>query len=250
MHVTADEMSEDEGLLSNRQPKRGRSRTSAAAIVVLVAVSIIEGILLFHWKAEAISRPPSFTKLGLPNARDQTLNSGLHNRFWQGDELEGPDMAWANINSGHGIINLDPQFAAEQGFPKTLSHPHDDTKVVYALEAYYMIHCIQILRKDFLLIREGKQPSKPLEHAMHCFDALRQSEMCHASSQLLVITGHGHSHGFNQTRQCRSWDALREFATEHTACYWDDEIPEGEIRDRWEMCDDGMDGLPVGNLLD
>lgn len=245
-------MSEGEGLLSSydRRPGRERSRTSLAAFVALVALTVVEGMLLFHWRAEATSRPPSLTKLGLPNARDQIFISGLHNRFWQGDELGGPDMAWANINSGHGIIQLDPEFATKQGLPKTMYHPHDSTKVVYALEAYHMIHCIQILRRDFLLIREGKEPSKPLEHAMHCFDALRQSVMCQASSELLVITGHGHSNGFNQTRQCRSWDALRDFATEHTACYWDDEMPEGETKDRWQMCDDGSDGLPVGNLLD
>lgn len=72
--------------------------------------------------------------------------------------------------------------------------------------------------------------------------------MCAASDDLLIVTGHGHKGGFNQTRQCRDWDVLREYATANTACYWDDELPEGQD-DPWNMCDDGSDGLPVGNLL-
>lgn len=144
---------------------------------------------------------------------------------------------------------MSPAFARLRGHPDTMQHPHDATHLVYALEAYHMIHCIQVLRKDFLLIRDGKPATKPLEHAMHCFDALRQSVMCQASDELLIITGHGHQNGFNQTRLCRSWDALRDFATRNTACYWDDELPEG-TDSRWNMCDDGSDGLPVGSLLD
>jgi hypothetical protein len=84
---------------------------------------------------------------------------------------------------------------------------------------------------------------------MHCFDALRQSIMCQANDELLIITGHGHANGFNQTRQCRSWDRLRDFATENTACYWDDELPEEEEETRWNMCDGGHDGLPIGSIL-
>lgn len=73
--------------------------------------------------------------------------------------------------------------------------------------------------------------------------------MCQANDELLIITGTGHANGFNQTRQCRSWDALRDFATANTACYWDDELPEG-VESRWAMCDGGYDGLPVGAILE
>lgn len=190
-----------------------------------------------------------FTAVGLSTIRNKTVDSGLLNRFWDEDNLEGPNEAWAGINSGHGVIALDRQYATEKGFPDTIIHPHHPDKVVFALEAYHLIHCIQVLRKDYLLIRSNQTPTKPLEHAMHCYDALRQSVMCSASDDLLIVTGHGHKGGFNQTRQCRDWDVLREYATANTACYWDDKLPEGQD-DPWKMCDDGTDGLPVGNILD
>lgn len=147
------------------------------------------------------------------------------------------------------MISVTADFVAQHQLPASLTHPHEGGKVVYALEAYHMMHCTQILRRDFLLLWAGQAATKPLEHAMHCFDALRQSIMCQANDELLIITGHGHTNGFNQTRQCRSWDALRDYATAHTACYWDDEIP-SDRESRWKMCDDGSDGLPVGSLLD
>ena len=82
---------------------------------------------------------------------------------------------------------------------------------------------------------------------MHCFDTLRQYIMCMADDTLLYSTGHRDS-GVNQTRMCRDWDALRQWATEHTACYRDSPWHSGEPR--WGLCDDGIDGLPVGSILE
>ena len=87
----------------------------------------------------------------------------------------------------------------------------------------------------------------PLHHDLHCFDTLRQHIMCNADDTLLYTTGHRDA-GHHQPRQCRNWDALREWATRHTACYHDFEAKEGETR--WSQCDGGDDGLPRGSLLE
>jgi hypothetical protein len=50
-------------------------------------------------------------------------------------------------------------------------------------------------------------------------------------------------------RKCRSWDALRDFATDHSACYRD--FPPGVDHDKFSLgehfgyCDDGTDGIVV-----
>ena len=93
----------------------------------------------------------------------------------------------------------------------------------------------------------GSKFDWPKEHDMHCFDALRQHIMCMADSTLLYSGGHGET-GVNQTLMCRDWDALRTWATEHTACYHDYIPPAGETR--WGKCDGGQDGLPVNSLLE
>ena len=92
-----------------------------------------------------------------------------------------------------------------------------------------------------------KKPSWSVEHDMHCFDTLRQHIMCMADDTLLYSRGHRDT-GMNQTRMCRDWDALRRWATEHTACYHDLEPQEGNRR--WGRCDGGEDGLPVRSLLE
>ena len=79
--------------------------------------------------------------------------------------------------------------------------------------------------------------------------------MCWASDTLLYTTGHNDA-GVNQTRLCRDWDALRDWATERTACYHDYEMQKDEDpgKEGWGMrlgkCDGGNDGLPRGGLLD
>lgn len=43
-------------------------------------------------------------------------------------------------------------------------------------------------------------------------------------------------------RKCKDWNVLRDWATEHTACYRDsvEDIP---IQDHFGYCDGGTDGL-------
>ena len=62
--------------------------------------------------------------------------------------------------------------------------------------------------------------------------------MCDANDNLLTWGGYGKV-GVNQTRQCRDWDALRDWATHHTSCYHDT-VP--KVKDEnWRRCDGGRD---------
>lgn len=103
------------------------------------------------------------------------------------------------------------------------------------------------LHRHYLALAAGKPVTWPQEHDLHCFDSLRQHIMCAADDTLLYTTGHKDA-GHGQLRMCRDWDALRAWATEHSACYADHEWPSS--RTRWGQCDGGVDGLPLGSLLD
>lgn len=50
--------------------------------------------------------------------------------------------AWDAIQPGHGIVAVDPQWAADQGVMESHRHPKDDTKSVYVIEAYHALHCL------------------------------------------------------------------------------------------------------------
>lgn len=71
--------------------------------------------------------------------------------------------------------------------------------------------------------------------------------MCAADENLLTTTGHNDL-GKEQVRVCKDWDALRQWATERTACYHD--LETGPDERRWNHCDGGVDGLPEGSLLE
>lgn len=50
--------------------------------------------------------------------------------------------AWDEIEAGHGLVAVDPHWAAAAGLPPTVKHPLDSSKVIYVIEAYHEIHCL------------------------------------------------------------------------------------------------------------
>lgn len=67
--------------------------------------------------------------------------------------------------------------------------------------------------------------------------------MCNADDTPLYTFNRGIA-GDGQSRKCRDWNLLRAWATEHTACYLDNEDKEGG---QFFHCDNGHDGLIVEN---
>ena len=189
--------------------------------------------------------------------------------FMSENETEAT-RAWSAIEPGHGVVAVDDHWAATQKLPSTIAHPTDPRKLIYVIEAYHAIHCLvrtcvpfikesrrltpcqKVIRSHYVAFSTGQRKDWPAEHDMHCFDTLRQNIMCQADDTLLSTCGHRDA-GMNQTRLCRNWDTLRQWATDHTACYHDKEDPLGVTPsndDRWEKCDGGDDGLPRGSSLE
>ena len=52
------------------------------------------------------------------------------------------DLNWDAINSEHGIVALDHEWAAEKGLPRAQDLPSDPSKGVYSLEAYHALLCL------------------------------------------------------------------------------------------------------------
>ncbi|KAJ5209434.1 hypothetical protein N7501_004237 [Penicillium viridicatum] len=244
-----DSKEESEGLLQQTSllhPRGTRLRKTLAGIsAVLMLIVLMQSIIILRMSKGVSGQLPKTSPNGLSYARDKERLAHVPTRFWNGDEDE-EDKSWTAIEGGHGLVSVSPEWASERGLPETLVHPRDPSKRVYVIEAYHSIHCLQTLRRHYLNLRRGETPDRPMEHDLHCFDSLRQSVMCQANDELLYTTGHNDA-GINQTRMCRDWDALREWATGFTSCYHDYVAPPGETK--WGKCDNGMDGLPYGSLL-
>ncbi|KAH8590153.1 hypothetical protein B0O99DRAFT_635324 [Bisporella sp. PMI_857] len=134
------------------------------------------------------------------------------------------DRLWDEIIPGHGIVAVNHEWAARKGFPISMSLLNDHTKGVYIIDAYHQIHCLTIVRKTFYEIQKNKSLTWPIEHSMHCFDNFRQYIQCTAGDTLLYTWGKN-STGDGQQRRCRNWNTLRDWASEHTACYRDSPKP-------------------------
>lgn len=175
------------------------------------------------------------------------------------NQTAAADSAWEAMQPAHGFVAVDPEWAEERQLLPSMKLPSDNSKRVYILEAYHMLHCLviqlrtislctlmgsqKIMRKTFYELLRGQPPSFKLGHTSHCFDALRQNIMCNADDTLLYTFGRAKA-GDGQPRKCRDWNVLRDWATEHTACYLEHESKEGG---HFFRCDNGEDGLIVGS---
>lgn len=78
---------------------------------------------------------------------------------------------------------------------------------------------------------------------------LRQYVICKADNTPLYLFGDDTA-GDEQYRKCNSWDALRDFATDHSACYRDtpkDRDPDHfALGEHFGYCDGGHDGVREG----
>lgn len=65
--------------------------------------------------------------------------------------------------------------------------------------------------------------------------------MCHADNTPLYTLGE-HTSGDGQVHMCKDWSALRDYATENSACFKDRTGTE-TLREQFGHCDGGIDGL-------
>ncbi|QKX64216.1 uncharacterized protein TRUGW13939_11389 [Talaromyces rugulosus] len=98
-----------------------------------------------------------------------------------------------------------------------------------------------IIRKTFWETVNRQEYTFNPPHSGHFFDYLRQSIQCNADNTPLYSFG-DYTAGDGQIRKCKYWNALRQWATKHTACYKDsvEDIP---LKGHFGFCDDGKDNL-------
>ena len=81
------------------------------------------------------------TLAGLNLARNIERLGSIPTPYMSENETEAA-QAWSAIEPGHGVVALDPQWAAINSLPATKAHPIDSDKAVYIIEAYHAIHCL------------------------------------------------------------------------------------------------------------
>jgi hypothetical protein len=173
------------------------------------------------------------------------------------------DKAWSSILAGHGVVSISPGYVSRHQLRASVSLPDGTGNKMYVIEAYHAIHCTvcifphacstrhypnrylqAVLRAHYVSLDRGIAGNWSRPHDMHCFDALRQYVMCNIDDTLLWTSGHRDA-GHGQSKMCHDWDALRDWAEERSASYFDVEPGLGisHLRNYHQG-----DGLPVGSL--
>ncbi|KAI1759595.1 hypothetical protein GGR53DRAFT_523746 [Hypoxylon sp. FL1150] len=127
------------------------------------------------------------------------------------DPSQNVTSAWESlIPKGQGLLRL------------PLEHEYNSN--VFNIGAYHTLHCLFTLRESFFFFHdmafksikvEGPDTAFMLKHGRHCIEYIRQALMCNPDVNLEPVEGEtGNLKQWGIRRQCKSFDALSEWAYE------------------------------------
>ncbi|KAL9610188.1 MAG: hypothetical protein Q9167_005092 [Letrouitia subvulpina] len=157
-----------------------------------------------------------------PGLSYDTIVQDDHGGLYNSPNEALTNEAWESMTYDLGSVALDSHYAASMGLPPAQPYPWDESKSIYFLNAHHGLHCLKLMRRTFIELRDQKPLSLPLEHTFHCFNALRQDVICAADDTPRKTSfEHPGTIGVGQERTCRSWDKLERWAKERWSCWRD-----------------------------
>ncbi|KAH7410096.1 hypothetical protein DE146DRAFT_732918 [Phaeosphaeria sp. MPI-PUGE-AT-0046c] len=226
---------------SHERKTRARRVLWCIAQAAVVLVVIVQSIAIGYMSRGTQSSCQSAH--GMPLHRTEPRTIYQHSKYVSSDEDEASE-AWDSILAGHGVVAIEPEYAAAKSLPDTVVLPNSGGRLAYVIEAYHAIHCIAGIRKHYMALDRNETKYWSSGHDRHCFDALRQYVMCNIDDTLLHTWGHRDA-GHDQEKKCHNWDRLREWAEVRSANYFDYEPGMGTHH--LDNYHEG-DGLPAGSL--
>ena len=89
----------------------------------------------------------------------------------------------------------------------------------FMVTAFHQLHCLSYLAEHYQRGYAGIELTEEVaNHTAHCFNYLRQGIMCSADTTLEGKTEAGPGEG--SEHECVDYDALLEWANEHSAMKW------------------------------
>jgi len=123
--------------------------------------------------------------------------------------------------------------------------PWDEAKEVFVLSGFHSLHSLQVV---WQWLHRFAGPERPLgAHLLHSLNILWDDIICHADPTPFSIskkhlTNRTAITEAGQSRQCRDWTVLDNFAKENFACFKDLGFARHHktpILEEWDFCSDG-----------
>jgi hypothetical protein len=77
----------------------------------------------------------------MPLQRTEARTIYQHSKYVSHNEEEA-SAAWNSILPGHGVVAIEPTYAALKYLPATIELPNTGGKLAYVIEAYHAMHCV------------------------------------------------------------------------------------------------------------
>ncbi|KAI1169513.1 hypothetical protein F4777DRAFT_572912 [Nemania sp. FL0916] len=199
--------------------KHGLSR-ALSLLIALLPISILLNIILVVNSVRKVDAGRDFSPYAhLP--RDVPTKYNSQSAFGLGSITEEQRaIAWESMDSSAGEISIDREWADAHNLPKSAPFFWDEGRQIYLLNAHHSLHCMRKVRRALVLYNYNRPQLDSYTHLVHCMDHLMQNIICEADdTPFYTSTTSNITTGLGQTRMCRSWDRLTDWAEENTACF-------------------------------
>ncbi|KAI9743053.1 MAG: hypothetical protein M1818_003348 [Claussenomyces sp. TS43310] len=181
--------------------------------------------------------------------------------FGSPSNLTRTDAVWEALDTSRGFVALDK---GQRNVPLSDPFPWDLSKAVYQLNGFHSLHCLVrvtlvlmtfstdrtpwgkgLTRKQrviYISIRQlqrNETQRYDFAHVLHCLDSLRADVTCAADDTPLSIGSQAQEDlKMVQTRRCRDWTQLEDWAAENSACFQGREPgePGYQTIEEWRHC--------------
>ncbi|KAK0639570.1 hypothetical protein B0T16DRAFT_432338 [Cercophora newfieldiana] len=135
---------------------------------------------------------------------------------------------WIPLSAkGRGYVQIPDRDRYDLGEPYTTAISRDQQGPAFMMSVFHQLHCLSYLVEHFQFGYEGVKLEKEIaHHSAHCFDYIRQALMCAADTSLEGKTESGP--GWGSKHECKDYDAVLEWANEHGAMEWRNELMPGD----------------------
>ncbi|TAQ86139.1 hypothetical protein B7494_g5544 [Chlorociboria aeruginascens] len=159
------------------------------------------------------------------------------------EQREMAEEEWLRYDADVGQIVIPDAVSSTLELPPTQRWPWDFSQGMYYLQGYHNLHCLYTVRNSLNEFREGRLQTEHATHIDHCLIELRDDILCNADDTPRYTGGEFGKENLKveQSRLCRDWDKLVEWAMAKSACYKSPEDPyDGKSElERYKFCPDG-----------
>ncbi|MCJ1353604.1 MAG: hypothetical protein MMC33_003591 [Icmadophila ericetorum] len=174
------------------------------------------------------------------------MHSAITNltEFSQVDKQDQKNELWNSIDLNLGVIALSHEYSQKMELPLGLPFPWDETKSLYQLNAYHLLHCVKKIQRAIVHYRYGLPQANSETHTAHCLDAIRRDIICQADDTPWATGAPGTPPPDPpQQRKCRNFAELQDWAIQRNGCYdynaAEDNDKSLSFKDRYRFCPPG-----------